>query len=299
MKKILCIGNASYDITFPMETFPIENTKNRLDNVVECGGGPSSNAAYLLGKWGLDTYFAGAIGNDIYGSKLIDELKSIGVNIDYIEKLDNIKTTLSCIIVSKEKESRTILTYRDPNLKLTNKIELNPDIILVDGQEFEVSLEVIRNNPNAISIIDAGRTVDNVLELCKHVNYIVSSKSFAEKLTNVKIDLDDPKTLEKVFSIMHDKFPNKHYVITLEDKGAVFVDSDGYVKYMNTLEKNVVDTTGAGDIFHGAFTYAIANNYSLEDAVKLGNIAGALSTTKLGSKASIPELEDVMKYYEK
>lgn len=298
MKKVLCIGNASYDITFPLETFPIENTKNRIEHVVECGGGPASNAAYLLGKWGIDTAFAGALGNDIYGEKLIDELKEVNVNIDYIEKLENTKTTLSCIIVGKEKSSRTILTYRSPDLKLSKNINLKPDIILTDGQEFEKSMELIKSNPDAISIIDAGRAVDKVIELCKHVNYIVSSKQFAEEVTNIKIDLEDNSTLSKLFKKIAQLFPNKHYVVTLEDKGAVFVD-DGYIKYAKTLKKAVIDTTGAGDIFHGAFTYGIAMNYPLESCVKLGNIAGALSTTKLGSKASIPTLEEVMKIYEK
>ena len=299
MKKVLCIGNASYDITFPLEKFPLENTKNRIKTIVECGGGPASNAAYLLGKWGIKTAFAGAIGNDTYAEKLVNELKEVNVNIDYIEKIENTKTTLSCIIVGKEKSSRTILTYRNPDLKLSKNINLKPDVILTDGQEFEKSMQLIKDNPNAISIIDAGRAVEKVIELCKHVNYIVSSKQFAEEVTNIKIDLEDNNTLSQLFKKMSQLFPNKQYVVTLEDKGAIFVDNDGYIKYAPTLKKTVIDTTGAGDIFHGAFTYGIAMNYSLESCVKLGNIAGALSTTKLGSKASIPTLEEVMKIYEK
>ena len=78
----------------------------------------------------------------------------------------------------------------------------------------------------------------------------------------------------------------------------MFLDGE-YVKIMPTYKMKVKDTTGAGDVFHGAFTYAIANNYTLEDAVKLGNIAGALSTTKIGARNSIPTLKEVMKLYEK
>ena len=60
-----------------------------------------------------------------------------------------------------------------------------------------------------------------------------------------------------------------------------------------------IDTTGAGDIFHGAFTYGIANGYTLEECVKLGNIAGALSTTGIGARNSAPKLKEVMELYEK
>ena len=61
--KIVCIGHASYDITFPVKEYPKENTKNRIQRRVECGGGPASNAAYLLGKWGIPTWFLGIVGN--------------------------------------------------------------------------------------------------------------------------------------------------------------------------------------------------------------------------------------------
>ena len=53
--KILCIGHASYDITCPVDEYPVENTKYRLMDKVSAGGGPASNAAFLLGKWGIDT----------------------------------------------------------------------------------------------------------------------------------------------------------------------------------------------------------------------------------------------------
>ena len=59
-----------------------------------------------------------------------------------------------------------------------------------------------------------------------------------------------------------------------------------------------VDTTGAGDIFHGAFTYSIANNYDMIKTLKFSNISGALSVTKIGGQYSIPSLEAVEKVYD-
>ena len=71
--KILCIGHAAYDITVPLTEYPIENTKNRVPERIECGGGPASNAAYLLAKWNMETYFAGIVGNDNYGNIIENE----------------------------------------------------------------------------------------------------------------------------------------------------------------------------------------------------------------------------------
>lgn len=298
-KKIVCIGHAAFDITFPLKKFPEENTKNRVKKIVEAGGGPASNAAYLLGKWNQEPYFVGVVGNDIYGKTIKDELKSVNVNIDYMEESKKYGTTLSIIMVSESKSTRTTLAYKNQKMKMKNtNLEIKPDILLIDGQEFELSMNVIKNNPDMISIIDAGRVTDEIVELCKHVDYIVCSKEFAEEVTGIKINYRDTNTFNNIFIKLIQMFPNKKYVITLEDKGSMFLD-DEYVKVMPTYKMKVKDTTGAGDIFHGAFTYGIANDYSLEDCVKLGNIAGALSTTGIGARNSMPELKEVMKLYEK
>lgn len=298
-KKIVCVGHAAFDITFPLKKFPEENSKNRVKKIVECGGGPASNAAYLLGKWNTKPYFIGSVGNDIYGKTIKDELKSVNVNIDYMEVSEKYGTTLSIIIVSENKNSRTTLAYKNSKMKMeTTNIDIKPDILLVDGQEYELSMNIIKNNPNMISIIDAGRLTEEVIELCKNVNYIVCSKEFAEEVTGVKINYRDTNTFNEIFTKLIEMFPNKYYVITLEDKGSMFLDGE-YVKVMPTYKMKVKDTTGAGDIFHGAFTYGIANNYTLEQSVKLGNIAGALSTTNIGVRNSVPTLDEVMELYEK
>ena len=71
------------------------------------------------------------------------------------------------------------------------------------------------------------------------------------------------------------------------------------IKIMPGLNVQAVDTTGAGDIFHGAFTYGIANNFDMEKVVTLANIAAGLSVTKMGSRLSIPNLSEVLDYYTK
>ena len=85
-------------------------------------------------------------------------------------------------------------------------------------------------------------------------------------------------------------------VITLEDQGSL-ARINGKVKWFKPIKTAPLDTTGAGDIFHGAFTYGIANNLPLDEIIKKSNIAGGLSVNKIGSRNSIPTLEEVNGIY--
>lgn len=292
--KIFVIGNATYDVTFPLETFPIENTKNRVENKVECGGGPAYNAAYLLGKWGMDTTFAGVVGNDVFGSRIVKQLQSVNIDTKYIQVSSEFPTTNAFIIVNTSIGSRTVLTYKPGTMKMKDfELDFEPDVILVDGQEYDMSVKFIRKYPNAISIIDAGRPKDNIIELSKMVDYVVCSKEFAEEVTKIKI-FDSKSQVEAYKKI--DNIFKGNIVITLESNGALYKYNNA-IKRMPSLKVKAVDSTGAGDIFHGAFTYAISNKYNIEQAVMIGNIAGAYSVTKMGSLESMPTKDNIRKCY--
>lgn len=295
--EVLCIGHAAYDITIPVNDFPVENTKNRVLERIECGGGPANNAAYLLGKWGIDTTFVGIVGNDEYGKKIKEELESVGVNTDYLVMSGEGNTTSSFVIANQEKGTRTILTYRPNGLKMPDiKIDCKPNIILIDGQEYECSKKVLKQYPEAISIIDAGRAVSEVKDLCTMVDYVVCSRDFAEQVTGLKLDGSGEQYI-KVMRLLQNQF-HTNIVVTLESLGCLY-EYQNQIKIMPTLKMQALDTTGAGDIFHGAFTYAIANHYSFEDSLFIANLAGSLSVRKIGSKNSMPEKEEMKKYYGK
>ena len=294
--KAICVGQAAYDITLPMDHFPIENKKVRSQDKIECGGGSACNCAYLLAKWGIETYFAGVVGDDYYGNKIKQELNEIGVNTKYLEIDKDSKTTSSYIINNLESGSRTIVTHRPRELVLSSvEVEDKFDVILLDGYEKEFANKIIDANPNAIKIIDAGSLKEATVELSKKVDYIVCSHDFAEDYTKLKVDYEDLTSLIKIYNLLKKDFQGK-IIITLEDKGC-FVYDDGY-KIVPTLKMKAVDTTGAGDIFHGAFTYCIANNYDIIKTLKMANISGALSVTKIGGQFSIPPLEAVEKVYD-
>ena len=273
--KILCVGQSAYDITLPMMEYPKENKKYKINKKYECGGGSSNNAAYLLALWHNDVYLASSIGKDVYGKKIKP-------------------TTTSYIINNLENGSRTIVTNKSSMMHFSDNHEINDkfDVLFFDGNDFEMSLKVIENNKDAIKIIDAGSVKEGVTELCKKCDYIVCSNDFARDYTGIDFKCNEIEKIKEAYQKLSEDF-NGIIVITLEENGSITKINDDFV-LVPSIKVETKDTTGAGDIFHGAFTHFITHNYSLIDTLKYSNIAGALSVMKIGSKNSVPTYDEVM-----
>ena len=302
--KIACIGNAVFDCVVSKDAFISEGLRNNFDNVMFNVGGPALNAASVIKRFGNDVDLYGSLGNDQFGNFIINTLHNENIDTKNIKISKDIVTPLSFIIINKNKNTRTICSLANKKDYVNSKIgidncPLNYDYILTDGKYFEDSLKLIRNNPQAVTIIDAGRVNENVLKLCQIVNYIICSEDFATNLTKIEIKDDTDKV--KAHTKLKQLFPQAtKIVITIGENGYIF-EKDGIVYNNNAYktDKPTIDTNGAGDIFHGAFTYALSSGFDFYDSLEFSNITASLSTTKRGGKDSCPSLEEVMSIYEK
>lgn len=292
--KYISVGQATYDVTLMLDKLPLENTKIKTKERVCCGGGSASNSAYLLALWNQSSYFAGTIGNDREGEMIEKELKDKQVNLKYLSK-QNINTPISYILSNKNKKTRTVITYKETENALINKIKIDKDFdcIILDGYEKEFADQVLFENQDAISILDAGRVNIDMVDLAYKVDYIITSKTFAYKYTNIEIK--NKNDLIKIYDNLYNRF-NSNIIITLEDKGC-FTKINGKYILVPTIKVDSIDTTGAGDIFHAAFAYFIAHNYDLLDTLRLSNLTASLSTKYIGSRNSIVSLDEVLKLY--
>lgn len=294
--KVICVGHSTYDTTLPVDSYPTENVKYRLEKHIECGGGPAANGAFLMAKWGMDVSIASAIGNDFYADQIIKEYKSVGCDTTLLEKHEDHYTTSSYIIANKSNGSRTILSSKDkPIRKLNESLNIDCDVILIDGEHPDSAEELLKHNgKDIVSVLDAGRLNTDTRHLGKMVKYLICAKDFAEEFSNTKLNADDLDGLIKCHKELVAYF-NTNVIITLEEKGS-FTFIDGSYEVIPSIKVKALDSTGAGDIFHGAFTYFISNGYNLRDTIRYASITAAISVTRVGARFSIPELNEVLEY---
>lgn len=290
--NIICVGHAAWDITIPITEFPHENTKNRYNGVIECTGGSACSASYLLAKWGLSPYYIGTVGNDVYGKKIINALNKLSVNTEFV-KVVNEPSTCALILANKANGSRTILTYQNSDICSDEIISLpfTPDIMLFDGQEYVVTKDYLDKYPDLISVMDAGKVNDTNIELAKRASYVVCSRDFAEELSLEKFDFDNPSSIIGIYIKLKAQIPGV-LVITLGKHGSVY-EENGKLFIMPALKVDALDTTGAGDIFHGAFMYGLINKMSLTEIIRLSTVTAGLSTKYIGVQNSILSLEEI------
>lgn len=297
----LSIGKASYDITIPMDNYPVENTRLTVKEKLEGSGGAALHVAYLLGRWNTETYFAGTVGYDDFANSIKKELESVNVHTSFLETNYERKTTTSFILANKETTSRTQIMI-EPEVYHLKKADFDfvPDIIYSDGFEYTASVNAFSKYQNAITVLGAGlNNADpkEVLALVKYAKYVVFSLDLAESVTKLKVDVTNPQSLLNFYRAVKEKFPNCEIIVTLKSAGVLYSVNDN-IQYMPTIAVKEVDRTASGDIFDGAFVYALSRGYDMDKCMRIANIAAGLSTTKYGGNQSVPIISDVVSYYE-
>jgi len=290
--SIYCIGQAVYDITFPVAEKIEENRKYRVENKFECIGAPATNAASLCGIWDAKTALIARIGKDSYGKKILEQLKINNVNTDYVAIDNEFQTPLSMVVTNILNGNRTLFNFPGKLNDIKFHIpKIEPNVILVDGHELEVSKEILKKYPNALSVIDAGSYREATKILSKEIDYFVCSQDFLYQYAQVEIRLDHEGTWKFAFQKLRE-LTNGLIVVTLGKQGLLYEDAKG-ICYLPAYKSKAVDTTGAGDVFHGAFAYCLDQGYELLDTLKISSMAAALSVRKMGGQLSIPTKEEV------
>ena len=290
---VLCVGAGTYDLVYSVDRDPQPDEKIRATSFAGCGGGPAANAAVTAARLGLRAAFVGYLGNDIFGNAHLEELRQAGVNTDLVVR-GEYSSALSVVMV-KPDGSRSLVNYRKPESFLAaGSIDfsaINPRVILFDGHEPHISPALARaaREKGVTTVLDAGSIHAGTEELAGLVDYLVCSEKFGFGFTG---ETADEKALDKLAAYA----PTA--VITVGRRGLVWKNRQGYGR-MAAFAVRAIDTTGAGDVFHGALAACLAQGKDWLESLRYASAAGALCCMKIGARLGIPSGEEVASFLEK
>jgi sulfofructose kinase len=286
---VLCVGHASYDLVFSVPHHPGADEKIVADDLLGCGGGPAANAAVTVAKLGGKAGFCGYLGNDVYGDSHLRELQDNSVDTRWMVRGAS-PTPLSTVLV-KPNGQRALINYKGQTSALpATAIEfdaLAAKVLLFDGHEPHISLRLLSQLTRPVpTVLDAGSLHDGTLALMDKVEYLVCSEKFAVQYAG-----DENLALSKLAQVA------PVVVITLGERGLIWQRSQEHGS-LSAPPIVAIDTTGAGDAFHGAFAAGLAKGLSWIELLRYASVAGALCCTKIGARPGLPSLSEHQKLLE-
>ena len=306
--KILGIGNAIVDVLCKVDNqFLVKNSltkstmklvdesefKNLLTNLsIEntISGGSVANSIVGLSQLGNDVGFIGKVNDDVLGQKYEDGLKKEKVNFLYSKKDEPIPTGTCLILITPDSE-RTMCTFLGTAGKVNDE-DVDSDLIkkaeitflegyLWDEGEREKAFDkaILSSNKVAMSLSDlfcVERHKTQFLELAKNkVDIIFANEQEILSLTESK-SFDE--------AINYVKNLNKNFIITRGEKGAIALDKGEIVECGTKKNLNIVDLTGAGDLFAAGYLHGVINNLTMKESLIKGTELSSKIIQKIGAR---------------
>ncbi len=288
---MLCVGQATLDHVLTVADGIVVGHKHVAQRHDVVGGGLAANAAVAVARLGGAASLAGVIGDDETGNTVLAGLRAEHVAIQLVQQVAGLATPFSAVIVSVD-GARTIVNHNPPELLAQPCPDLEGVVcnaVLVDGrwQAGTASALSLARRRGIPGVVDVDRsTVDGaVIATCMELaSHLVFSEDALRDLTGTSSAADGLRRVSRD--------TGAHVSVTLGAQGAMWMDGDD-VRSLDAFDVDPVDTTGAGDVFHGAATLALAEGADEARAFAFASAAAALKCTRPGARAGIPSRTEV------
>jgi sulfofructose kinase len=287
--RVLCAGIAVEDHVYRLERFPLPGSKTRAYEYAAVGGGCAANAAVAIVRLGgaarLSSPLGDGAGADAVGDRIVERLAREGVDCAPVVRVAGARSPISAILVDASGE-RLIVNDRDE--RLSDALVADPDAllhgcaaVLADNRFADFVLPLCRaaRARGLPAILDGDRPTrasDALLTVCTHV-------VFAADGLRATAGMDDLEAALKAIAARSDAF----LAVTDGANGVLWL-ADGAARRLPAIAVEVVDTLGAGDVFHGAFALALAEGRGEADALRFASAAAAIKCTRFGGIAGAP-----------
>lgn len=295
MGKIVGIGANVYDTLITLKSYPREDTKMQCENIRMSGGGPCATGLVAASKLGAECAFIGNMADDTGGVFLKSDFEKFGVSTEFCSFIEGCNSFSSCIWLGSDKATRTCVFDKGnvPKTKIDKKSAqaiADADVLMVDGNDLDAAIEgaKIAHECGTNVLYDAGGLYDGVEKLLPYADILIPSEEFALGHTGAE-------TAEYAAKILFSKYSPKIVVITQGKRGGILYEGKE-IKDYPAIPATVVDSNGAGDVFHGAFAFSLTKGYDPYKSCIFSSAVSALKCTKVGARDAVPTFGETVKF---
>jgi sulfofructose kinase len=290
---VVGVGLNATDTLLVVPHFPSYGGKVPFAREILSPGGQVASAMVACSKLGLKAKYIGSVGDDERGRIQIESLRGTGVDLEDVEIRANCPNQSAYIVIDQSTGERTVFWSRpdclalDPETITAEKI-CAARMLHIDGHDTAGVAKAARlarqhGMPVSVDVDTIYPGFENVLP---YVDYLIASEGFPARWTR------EPD-LFRALQLLHTEYGMRVAATTLGANGALAFTENRFV-YAPGFVVNCVDTTGAGDVFHGAFCYSVLEGMLIEEALEFSCAMAALNCTRLGARGGIATLEEAL-----
>jgi sulfofructose kinase len=288
---VVGIGLNATDTLLLVPHFPAYAGKVLFEERILSPGGQVASAMVTCARLGLRAKYIGTVGDDERGRIQMESLAVSGINVDDVRVREGCANQSAYIIVDRATGERTVL-WRRPDCLRIEPSDISPEqitcarLLHIDGHDtpaMERAASIARAAAMPVTL-DVDAVYHGLERLLPYVDYMVASSEFPVQWT----DQTDPF---KALAMIQEEYGMRVAAMTLGAYGALAL-AEGKFLYSPAFVVNCVDTTGAGDVFHGAFCYAVLQGMPMRETLDFCNAMAALNCTALGARGGIGGLDE-------
>jgi ribokinase len=300
-KKLVVIGSVNADHVLQLETFPRPGETVVGHGYQVIPGGKGANQAVAAARLGADVSFMACVGDDDFGTRMMELFRDDGIDTAGITAMANTPTGVALIQIADSGENSIAISPEangafSPAILEKNMVLLqNADMVLM---QLEIPLETIEiaareaRKGGAVIVLNPAPAQALPDSLLSDLSMITPNETEAELLTGIRVE--NESDAHNAAKVLHDKGVET-VIITLGEKGAYLSSSEGS-RLVRGYEVQAVDTTAAGDTFNGALVAALQQGRDVDAAIEFAHAAAAISVTRIGAQTSIPGIDEVNEF---
>lgn len=290
---VLGLGSSTVDDFLYVPSFPAADTKMEVLHSQRQGGGLTATALVAAARLGMRCAFAGVLGDDEISRWVEADLQREGLDTSLVVRHPDARPIHAVIIVEQAQHTRTILysikgRVGADEFQPSAEVIRSARVLFVDdfGIPGHIRAAKIAREANIPIVGDFERDQTPLLpDLLALVDHVILSAGFVSRYAGV----NDP--IQAARHLWHDG--RAAVVVTGGESGCWFTTDGQSVQYQPAFRVEAVDTTGCGDVFHGAYAAALNWNMPVEERIRFASAAAALKATQPGGRQGIPTREQV------